>query len=208
MRALHSLLALAAFLPALAAAQVTPPGLEGERLAAYDAARLYIEGIAVTPVNAAGVPVGRPRFSWSAYRGNERISEIAFYDLTGQEELASRARARRGRATTMVVLGTLALAAGTAALMLSESTEDVTRVVGEPPFSYTETERIWHTNYPLAIAGGTVATAGIVSFSLGVPLFGRRVTHAQAAHEMTERYNAGLAEMLVAPPPPPATIDG
>lgn len=182
-----------ALVPALAAAQVAPPGLEGERLAAYDAARLYIEGAAVAPSNRPGAPMGQTTFTWNAYRGDDAIGEAAFYTLVGREDLAARARSRRGAATTLVVVGTVAAVAGTALTLLSTD-----------PFG-DSTYEVPELNYPLFIGGLALAAGGGIGFRAGLHRFRTRATHGQAAHEMSERYNADLVEMLTAPPPPPTT---
>lgn len=206
MRALRSLLLLAACLPALASAQVAPSETDADRLAAYTAARLSIAGF-VDEGSDDARRFNRSHFGWQPYRGDERVGEEAFYGLVGRDDLTARARARRGTANRVVILGVTAMAVGTALLAVGAIGEQ--QVVRDPNGLggfYTYNRRVENT--PLVVGGAVAVTAGFVAVQFALPMYRRRATHAQEANDMAERYNADVARMLSAPPPSPATIDG
>jgi len=195
---------LLALLPVVAAAQVARPELDAERLAAYNAARLYIQGMTVASVNAAGLPVGEPIHTWTAYRGDAPLTEMEFYRLVGRDDLLAQAVARQNTARNLTIGGGVALAIGTVGVLLAA--RQATSVDYDVEPEYDPASILTSPAFLIGMAG---LTAGGLMVTYAVPLTRRRATHAVAAQEMTERYNVEILRMLTAPPPPPPiTLDG
>jgi hypothetical protein len=145
--------------------------------------------------------------TWRPLRGDVAIPEAEFYTLVGRDDLAANARSRRRAAVLGVTLGSVAAAVGSGLLFYGISrTRETTLPAsfpGGPPIPFTE----GYIDGPMAVAGSVLATVGTIGVTVGLNRGRRRSTHAQAAAEKADRYNARLAESLAAPAADGPTTD-